>query len=104
MARIFFKLDLVLICVTVLLLSVGLLSLYSLSSSGGVNYFLKQSIFAFLGLGAMFFAASTDYRHFQKYSTALYFSTASVLLLVLLFGTTVNGTSGWLSFGIFQVQ
>lgn len=104
MARTIFKLDLVLICVTVLLLSVGLLSLYSLSSSGGVNYFLKQSIFAVLGLGAMFFAASTDYRHLQKYSTALYFATASVLLGVLLFGTTVNGTAGWLSFGIFQVQ
>ena len=104
MARTIFQLDLVLICVTVLLLSVGLLSLYSLSSSGGVNYFLKQSIFAVLGLGAMFFAASTDYRHLQKYSTALYFATASVLLGVLLFGTTVNGTAGWLSFGIFQVQ
>jgi len=40
----------------------------------------------------------------QKYSTTLYFVTIAVLFLVLLFGTTVNGTAGWLSFGIFQIQ
>lgn len=104
MIRTFLKLDWVIIAVAILLISVGLLSLYSLSSSGGVNYFLKQLIFAFLGFGAVFFAASTDYRLLQRYSTTLYFGTASVLALVLLFGTTVNGTAGWLSLGIFQVQ
>lgn len=104
MMRTFFKLDLVMISVATLILSVGLLSLYSISSSGGVNYFLKQLVFTFLGFGAMFFAASGDYRLLQRYSTTLYFVTAGVLLLVLLFGTTVNGTAGWLSFGIFQVQ
>lgn len=104
MFRALFKLDWVLICVVLFLLSVGLLVLYSLSAAGGVNYFLKQLIFALLGLGAMFFMASVDYRYIQKYSTALYFATILILFLVLVFGTTVNGTAGWLSFGIFQVQ
>jgi len=104
MIRAFLKLDWVLIAVAVLLVFVGLLSLYSISSSGGVNYFFRQAVFTFLGLGAVFFVASTDYRSLQRYSTTLYFVTASVLALVLLFGTTVNGTAGWLSFGIFQVQ
>lgn len=104
MIRTFLKLDWVLVAVAVLIIFVGLLSLYSLSSSGGVNYFFKQAIFSLLGLGSVFFLASTDYRSLQRYSTTLYFGTASVLVLVLLFGTTVNGTAGWLSFGIFQVQ
>ncbi len=104
MFRWLFKLDWVLIFVVVFLLSVGLLALYSLSASGGTNYFQKQLIFAVLGLGLMFFMASIDYRYIQKYSTALYFGTIVVLFLVLLFGTTVNGTAGWLSFGIFQIQ
>jgi rod shape determining protein RodA len=69
-----------------------------------VNYFLKQLIFALLGLVVMFFVATFDYRYVQKYSTTLYFGTILALFLVLLFGTTVNGTAGWLSFGIFQVQ
>ena len=104
MFRTLFKLDWVLISLAALLTLAGLLTLYSLSSLGGTNYFFKQSLFAFLGLGTMMFAASLDYRYVQKYSTALYFATLLVLGLVLVFGTTVNGTAGWLSFGAFQVQ
>lgn len=104
MFRMLFKLDWVLIFVVLFLLSVGLLALYSLSAAGGVDYFLKQLIFSLLGLGVMLLVAGTDYHYIQKYSTALYFVTIGVLFLVLLFGTTVNGTAGWLSFGAFQVQ
>lgn len=98
------KLDWVIVCSIVLLLGVGLLALYSLSASGGVNYFSKQLIFSGLGIGVMLFAASLDYRHVQKYSTLFYFFTVLILFLVLILGTTVNGTAGWLSFGAFQVQ
>lgn len=104
MIRTLFKLDWILICVVFFLLSVSLLILYSLSATSGANYFEKQLIFSLLGLGAMFFMVSVDYRSIQKYSTLLYFGTILVLLFVLFFGTTVNGTAGWLSFGIFQVQ
>ena len=90
--------------VTLLLLGVGLLALYSLSAAGGVNYFFKQSIFAALGLSALAVVAFWDYRHIEKYSTALYFMTLLILVGVLLLGTTVRGTAGWISFGIFQVQ
>ncbi|MFZ2187080.1 MAG: rod shape-determining protein RodA [Candidatus Moraniibacteriota bacterium] len=100
----FFKFDWVLVAVTLLLLGVSLLTLYSLSVVGGVDYFLKQSIFAGLGLSMMFFVAFLDYRHIQKYSTALYFMMLLVLCAVLLFGTTVRGTAGWFSVGVFQVQ
>ncbi len=92
MIRMFFKLDWVLVCVSALLFLVGLLARYSLSAAGGTNYFLKQSLFAILAFGTMFFVGSLDYRYIQKYSTALYFATIATLFLVLLFGTTVNGT------------
>lgn len=104
MLRTFFKLDWVIISVAALLLLVSLLALYSLSAAGGVNYFLKQLLFALFGFLVMFFVASLDYRYVQKYSTTLYFLTIAVLSLVLLFGTTVHGTAGWLSLGMFQVQ
>lgn len=105
MLRFFAKFDWILLSVTLLLLGVGLLALYSLSSAGeGTDYFSRQAFFAGLGLGVMFFAASLDYRHIAKYSTAIYFLSIAVLLLVLLFGTTVRGTAGWISFGVFQVQ
>ena len=103
MFRTFLKLDCVLIAVTFLLLGVGLLALYSLSA-GGVNYFFKQSIFSALGLGIMFFAAFSDYRHIEKYSTSLYFITLVVLAGVLILGVSVRGTAGWISLGLFYVQ
>lgn len=104
MLRTFFKFDGVLIAVTLLILGVGLLALSSLSVAGGTDYFLKQSIFSLLGLGGMLLVAFSDYRHIEKYSTALYFITLIILFGVLLFGTTVRGTAGWISFGAFQVQ
>ena len=104
MLRTFFKFDWILVAVTVLLLGVSLLTLSSLSVAGDVDYFLKQLIFVLLGLGIMLFTAFLDYRHIEKYSTALYFITVIVLSGVLLFGTSVRGTAGWLSFGVFQVQ
>ncbi len=102
--RTFFKLDWALIAATLLLLGVGLLALYSLSASGNANYFLKQLIFSLLGLSVMFFVAFSDYRHIEKYSTALYFITLTVLVGVLILGTTIHGTVGWISFGLFYVQ
>ena len=104
MFRTFFKFDWILVAVTVLLLGVSLLTLSSLSVAGNVDYFLKQLIFVLLGLGIMLFTAFLDYRHIEKYSTALYFITAIILFSVLLFGASVRGTAGWLSFGVFQVQ
>lgn len=104
MLRTLFKFDGMLVAATLLLLGVGLLALYSLSVAGGIDYFFKQSIFSLLGLGVMLFIAFSDYRHIEKYSTALYFITLFILVGVLLFGTTVRGTAGWISFGIFQVQ
>lgn len=104
MFRTFYKFDWVLVAVTFLLLGVSLLTLYSLSAVSGTDYFLKQFIFSVIGLSGMFFFAFLDYRHIQKYSTALYFITLIVLLLVLVFGVAVRGTAGWLSFGAFQIQ
>ena len=104
MFRFFQKIDWVLFFSVTLILGVSLLVLYSLSSSGGVDYFLRQLIFAGLGLMVLFFVATMDYHHIAKYSTALYFGTIALLLGVLLFGITVRGTAGWISLGVVQLQ
>ncbi|MEK7181794.1 MAG: rod shape-determining protein RodA [Patescibacteria group bacterium] len=104
MFRFLRKIDWVLFFTATLILGVSLLTLYSLSSSGGVNYFIRQLLFAIISLSVMFFVASMDYRHIAKYSTALYFGTILLLLGVLLFGVTVRGTAGWISFGFVQLQ
>lgn len=104
MLRLFSKFDFSLIAITSLLVAVSLLVLYSLSITSGADYFLKQCLFATVGFFVLVFVAFFDYRYIQRYSTLLYFGTMAVLLGVLVFGTTVRGTAGWISFGIFQVQ
>jgi len=102
-----FKLDWILITAIVLLASVGLLVIYSLSIKGSdfsSNIFLKQAVFFAIGMGAMFFLAFVDYNYWRSYSRMIYFIAIFTLLWVLFFGVTVRGTSGWISFGIFNIQ
>lgn len=100
------KLDWTLMGAVLLLLGIGLLVLYSISAGGwqGGDFFVRQSVYAAIGMSLLVWLAFTDYRHVQKYSTPLYFATLGVLSIVLLWGNTVRGTAGWLHFGFFQVQ
>ena len=87
----------------------GLLSLYSISVTGDAwsvsgSYFLRQAIFGVIGIVLMICFQFFDYRHIVRYGTHLYFLAMGLLLLVLLFGRTINGTSGWISFGFARFQ
>ncbi len=99
------RFDWLLLSAMTLILSMGMLALYSFSETAAGNvYFGKQLLFACLGIGAMFFIGALDYRHIARLSTLLYFVTLGVLLLVLFIGEPVRGTVGWISIGGFQVQ
>ncbi len=105
MLRRFFQGDWVLLSAAYLLLGVGLLTIYSLS--GGFpqqNIFARQMIFAVLGTIVLASFPLFDYRHLSKMSTPLYFLTGGILTFVLIFGSTIRGTSGWIQFFGFQFQ
>ncbi|MEI8103728.1 MAG: rod shape-determining protein RodA [Candidatus Moraniibacteriota bacterium] len=106
MLRKLWQLDWVLIVATFLLIGVGLLSLYGISSTGwqGGGFFIRQAGFALIGCFGLFLFFFADYRHIARLSTPLYFVTLGVLLAVLLFGVTVRGTLGWINFGMFKIQ
>ncbi|QQS15517.1 MAG: rod shape-determining protein RodA [Candidatus Moraniibacteriota bacterium] len=105
MFRRFFQGDWVLLSATYLLLGVGLLTIYSLS--GGFpqqHIFVRQAVFAAIGTVILVSFPLFDYRHLSKLSTPLYFLAIGILALVLIFGSTIRGTSGWLQFFGFQFQ
>ena len=103
--RRFARTDFVLVGVTLFLLAVGLLALYSFSESiAGNVYFGKQLLFGGIGIVLMFFVGSLDYRYFARMSTPVYFLTLGILLSVLFFGTEIRGTVGWLTLAGFQIQ
>ncbi len=90
-----------------MLLGIGLAVLYSISGQGEGFFdsvFWRQLFYVGLGLSALIFFALTDYHYLLSYSTAIYFATLFILFLVLIFGQTVRGTSGWLGLGIFNIQ
>ncbi len=90
-----------------LLLGVGLVTLYSVSSfdgAAGLNYFQKQLTSIGVGLLLLLFFSFLDYRVLNAYSTKLYFVIIGSLALLLVWGTTIRGTTGWIGFGPFHIQ
>ena len=102
------KTDWVLLSATFLLLGVSLAVLYSLSTAmneqDGMSIFAKQAVYVLVGIGVMLFFAFTNYQALKSYSTLIYFSTLFLLILVLIFGTNIRGTAGWIGFGPFHIQ
>lgn len=103
-----FKADWVFLGSVFLLLGIGLSVLYSIASvkEGIINMsvFWRQLIFAGISVAVMLFFAFSNYHYLKSYSTSIYFLTIFVLIGVLIFGTTVRGTSGWIGIGSFRIQ
>ncbi|EKE21234.1 MAG: hypothetical protein ACD_7C00304G0004 [uncultured bacterium] len=104
-----FRLDWILITAVLLLLGVGLLALYSISvsekiSAGEMTFFGKQLAAFAVGIIVMFVFSLVDYHNFKSHSKIIYFLMIVVLLLVLVKGSLVRGTTGWISIGFFNFQ
>lgn len=104
----FLKLDWIMLGAVALLLIIGMLALYGISyenpsalNSGNIT---RQGVSIVVGAGLMFFLAFFDYRSFNSNSTKLYFLGLVLLVLVIVFGKTVNGHTGWLRFGSLSFQ
>ncbi len=102
--RRFVQFDWVLLSSVFFLLAINALVLYGFLGEGKPNFFFRQFVFDMIGIGLIFFLARFDYRHIGRQSTVLYFTTIGILIAVLFFGKTVNGTEGWIDLGFFQAQ
>ncbi len=105
--------DLPFLVILLLLLTVGLCMLYSASYAQSLydsgfrsasRYFLRQGVCALLGLVAMFFVSRIPASFWMKAAWPLYAVSIVLLLLVLLFGQTVNGAKRWISIAGIQFQ
>ena len=97
------SIDYTLLITVFLLLSLGLIMVLSASSptalSEGSNsyaYFIRQLIFAVLGLFAMFAISKIDYRFYKRVYKLGYLIAIALLLAVLVIGRTVNGAKRWI--------
>jgi cell division protein FtsW len=96
-----------LLAVTVVLVGLGIVMIYSASAIraqerfGDPTFFLKkQTIWAALGLLAMAWAVSWDPKRFQRITPILFLVSVFLLLLVIVpgIGIKINGARRWLRF------
>lgn len=97
--------------IVMILLSFGLVMVFSASSASAFYqfndsyYFVKkQLIWAVLGMFAMFFMASYDYKKLGKLAFPLLAVSVVLLIAVYFVGTTINGAKRWLGIGSLTFQ
>ncbi|MFJ5622206.1 stage V sporulation protein E [Peribacillus loiseleuriae] len=106
--------DFILIIVTLSLLAIGLIMVYSASAiwaaykfDGDSFYFAKrQLLFAGVGVVAMFFIMNVDYWTWRTWAKLIIIVCFVLLLAVLVPGIGVerNGSRSWIGVGAFSIQ
>src|SRR5689334_5861858 len=89
-----------------LLCGIGIAMVYSatFNSPDIADYWVRQSIFAVLGLIALFAVAFLDYRHLEMLAPPAFVIFIILLVAVDLVGTTQSGSQRWLNVGGILVQ
>ncbi|HEY0979843.1 MAG TPA: rod shape-determining protein RodA [Candidatus Paceibacterota bacterium] len=82
----------------------GLATMTSFEGNSGL--FVRQLIWLLVGIGIMFVIAKIDVRFLRdsRYITLFYGIALSLLVLVLLIGKTVKGSTSWFDFGGVSFQ
>lgn len=103
--------DYTLIITPLILTAFGLVIVYSSSMVTAVveglesTYYLKRQAFFFgLGLIGFIFTCIFPYRKYQKLIKLIIVAVLFLLVLVLIFGTEVNGAKSWIKFGPVNMQ
>jgi cell division protein FtsW len=105
--------DIWIIITTLLLLTIGVIMVYSASAVlafhefGDWYYYLKrQLLFAVLGIVAMFVTMNVDYWVWKKHARTGLFICLGLLIIVLIPGVGVvrGGARSWLGIGAFGIQ
>ena len=107
------RVDLPFLILLLLLLAVGLMTLYSASSAQSeydtgyritTRYLQKQAVCAAIGLVAMYVFSRIPVRFWFRMAWPLYGVSILLLLSVLVIGQEVNGARRWINIGGLQFQ
>lgn len=76
----------------------------TLGGGNAIEFLARQSIYAGVGIAAMFVLANFDYRRLRPLTPTLLVGSLGLCLAVLALGVAVNGARRWLSFGPVTLQ
>jgi rod shape determining protein RodA len=97
--------DIRLLAITLLLMVIGLASVYSAVFDAKLQaIYVKQLVWMAAGLAIMLAVWATPTRFLQLLSFPAYFFSLALLLAVLLIGKTVSGSTSWFNLGAFRLQ
>ncbi len=95
----------------IMLLSLGLLMVFSASYpyayyyfEDGLYFIKRQLLWAGLGAAAMVFTANFDYRNYKKLAAPILGISFLLLIAVLIVGIDINGAKRWLGVGSLTFQ
>lgn len=101
--RKYFKGDLVIWVLTMVLLGFSLVSVYSfvpilVKMDGGtpIKYLFKHFIYILIAIFAMYWVHRRDPRYISKYSKIIFYVGVGLLIFTLFFGTKVNEAGRWI--------
>lgn len=108
--------DISFLALVVILLAIGVTMVLSASFArayfdpGGVTkgkatyYFIRQFIFAALGVAAMIICSRLPVGFYKRFSMPVLIAAVILLMLVPIIGTNANGAKRWIGFGAFTIQ
>ena len=105
--RLYYHIDWALLIAMLSLCALGVVMIYSTTADptrGNSHLYITQLYAIALGLGALVFTLSLDYRTFTDKSHLIYIGLLVALLYVIFFGDVQMGARRWISFGGLNLQ
>ena len=103
--------DVPFLVLVLLLTGIGLIMVFSASfpsayyeDGNPTHYFVRQGIFAVMGIAAMFVVSRINYQRFRGAAKPLLYLAIILLVLVLIIGIKVNNARRWLGVGSLTFQ
>lgn len=100
------KLDWLMLLSVLVLFAFGISAIYSVELSRGSEFALLQKHFIAFGIGIILFFAliKSKYIQLRNYGRGFYIFSVLLMVAVLIFGTTLRGTTGWFVLGPLSFQ
>ena len=107
------KMDIVFLSLVFMLLTVGLVMLFSASYAFSLEYYdnsykfiSRQALFAVAGVAVMLVVSRIDYHFWRKFALAIYIISILMLIVLLIFPPMVDGmdVKRWMVIGSFSFQ
>lgn len=100
------RFDITLYIAVIALITIGIFAIFSATQSNPTtaDYYIKQMTFAIIGLVMVVIISFVPPRYISSLTYYAYGLALVLLVLVLLFGKTINGNKSWFYLGGFGIQ